>query len=160
MFFKTPQLANVSLKDLEILKDVTAAFFQIVYNITVVKQKKKRIKIAPTCHEMPRAMSIIFPELKLVDGFYHGLEKVGDGFKLFLTEHSWLETPDGSIIDPYPVQAISGSQVILIATKGIYACCGAVMYQPNEVGKKFHDCSSRRRARRLVSFYKMGKIPE
>ena len=160
MFFKTPQVANVSLKDLEILRDVTAAFFQIVYNITKVKKTQKRIQVAPTCHEMSRAINILFPNLKLVSGYYHGLQKNEGKFGILLTEHSWLETPDGSILDPYPVQAVSGSQVLLIATKGMYESCGAVMYQYHEDGKKFHDRLSEKRAKRLVAFHDMGEIPK
>lgn len=159
MFFKTPQVANVSAADLDFLEKVTKAFFQILYNIAVVRKTKKRIKIAPTCHEVSRAMNIIFSDLKLVSGYYHGLEKTENGFRIILTEHSWLETPDGSILDPYPVQAISGSQVLLIATKGMYASCGSIMYQQDKDGEGFYNNLTERHAKRLVAFHKMGPIP-
>jgi hypothetical protein len=55
------------------------------------------------CHSIARAISMYIPELKLINGVYLGLEwKKPESdkqvFSLTTCQHSWLLTPDGSII--------------------------------------------------------------
>lgn len=53
-------------------------------------------------------------------------------------EHSWLVTPDGTIIDPYPVAALSMNPVMYV-TKGTYARITNWLFVPDEkIRKKFY----------------------
>jgi len=85
------------------------------------------------CHSICRALRIRMPELRLLDGFYLGLrtlpaeKKRGVRRELMTAGHSWLMTPDGAIIDPYPVGCISLNP-LLIPTRGIDVAFGADLY--------------------------------
>lgn len=85
-----------------------------------------------TCHSTCRALAFYFRELRLVDGLYLGYSEEVENGQLVCTrhgcQHSWLVTPDGGIIDPCPV-ATSGSGVLLIIGKGVYAPYGAGLYK-------------------------------
>lgn len=92
-------------------------------------------KLSFECHSIARAISIIIPELKMVNGVYLGLEwskkKTGPKCRIRTCRHSWLVTPDGAILDPYPVGFIT-IDVPLVVTKGLYKMFGGAFYQKNE----------------------------
>lgn len=70
------------------------------------------------CHSISRLMSLVFKELTLVDGILIGLDLLPEENKVTVvhTHHSWLRTPDGAIIDPYPMGIISPTSALLIPT--------------------------------------------
>jgi hypothetical protein len=88
------------------------------------------------------AISQVIPKLKCIHGFLVGLrrkDKVNDDIK-FMTEytyHSWLKTPDGSIIDPYPVGFISCNPVLVITTGPQSSCGGELYIEHEDTIKKF-----------------------
>jgi hypothetical protein len=88
------------------------------------------------CHSICRALSMCISELKVVDGRYLGVECVKNedpdqvGIELKNCHHSWLVTPDGAIIDPYPVGFII-TNPLLIGAKGDYTFYGYKMYFPD-----------------------------
>ena len=87
------------------------------------------------CHSIAKAISMAFPELKMVSGSYLGLEwREAPGqktmVKVVCCPHSWLVTPDEAIIDPYPV-SVDGLEAMLVVTKGMYAPFGTGLYRPN-----------------------------
>ena len=96
------------------------------------------------CHSVCRAIAMVMPLLKVVDGQYLGAESKAceGGFfkaKLFTCEHSWLITPSGSIIDPYPV-AIFSAVPILILNRGEYRHYGGGHYVENfSITRKISD---------------------
>jgi len=87
------------------------------------------------CHPIARAISLVIPELKLVNGNYLGLRlSCAKGKRALILKqcrHSWLVTPDGAILDPYPV-GFTTMDVVLVATKGPYKHFGGALYWPNE----------------------------
>ncbi len=87
------------------------------------------------CHTICTALAWYFPELTLVNGIHIGpafIEKDGNKTVKFCTcEHSWLQTPDRAILDPYPPGIIT-LDVILIPTKGDYYYFAGSQYQQDE----------------------------
>ena len=91
-----------------------------------------RRQITFECHSICRAISWFIPELKVIDGRYLGLKTTENGqrFEIYSCTHSWLKTPDGSILDPYPPGSI-GIAPILVVCKGAYSYFGGNMYVPD-----------------------------
>lgn len=105
------------------------------------------------CHSICRALAKAIPELSLVDGNFMGLKHMRKGGKLSfairLSSHSWLQTPDNAIIDPYPVGLLVVNP-ILVVNKGIYAPFGGKMYVPdNMVTKKIATREVANKSRKL-----------
>ncbi len=89
------------------------------------------------CHTICRAVGRCVPELKVLDGWYLGVEPPiqFDGRQVLIGNirrcaHSWLLTPDGTIIDPYPVGFVI-TNPILIPAKGDYRFFGYDLYVPD-----------------------------
>lgn len=105
------------------------------------------------CHSIARLISIFLEECRLVDGYLMGLhvneeEKI---FQLQHTCHSWIETPDKSIIDPYPMGLSSiGSVIIVPQNLPTYRCHGYNLYkETSEVKNHFDESVSWQSARSL-----------
>ena len=97
---------------------------------------------------------------KLVDGYLLGVSKEVDEKEKKITvshvkcDHSWLETPDGAILDPNPVGCITWD-VLLCVAKGTFAPYGKNLYLPcNEVTK---EVSNRNLWRESQVIYKIMK---
>jgi hypothetical protein len=93
------------------------------------------------CHSVCRALALIVPELKVVDGWHFGLEKhdgtsgrfrPGEKLRHTACPHSWLETPDETIIDPHPIGYLSAGPVIVV-TRGVYASFAANFYSADNI---------------------------
>lgn len=73
--------------------------------------------IVMSCHMLARALAKIFP-VSVRDGYFAG------GY-----EHSWLETAERNLIDPYPVAVIGGPIMfdgnIASPSRQIYRKCSA-----------------------------------
>jgi hypothetical protein len=65
-----------------------------------------------------RSLAHHVSKLKVVDGVYIGMKVKRGRYWKTETEHSWLVTPDGCIIEPYAVGMLSVTP-ILIPTKGL-----------------------------------------
>ncbi len=105
-----------------------------------IKNNPQYEHIRYCCHSTCRAFSKIMPELKVIDGHYMGIsrEESGDQVKIGHTfcDHSWLETPDGAIIDPCPIGVITWD-VLLIPKKGDWLAYGNWNYIPdNDITKR------------------------
>lgn len=96
------------------------------------KQSKERKLPTHRCHSICRAVRANIRQLRVVDGFYCGLKKVTISkmrwkIEPIWNDHSWLVTPDGAIIDPYPVGLIACNPVLVVAS-GTYAPFGSGLY--------------------------------
>ena len=86
------------------------------------------------CHAIARVISLIFKNLTLVDGYIIGLRiNPGENTATIVhTDHSWLRTPSGAILDPYPMGLISTTSALLIPTTGTrYTAHGSNFYHEN-----------------------------
>lgn len=87
------------------------------------------------CHSIATAFSIVIPELQLVHGYYCGLEWTRPKSKVHVRittcPHSWLVTPSGTILDPYPV-GIGTVDAVLVITKGRYKSFGSGLYRRSD----------------------------
>ena len=103
------------------------------------------------CHTIARLISRIFPELTLVDGYIIGLDikSSNDTIPTVNTDHSWLQTPDQAIIDPYPMGLISTTGALLIPTSGTkFVAHGSNLYQEDKsVRSRFNAEEKWREAR-------------
>jgi len=124
---------------------------------------KHRSIRSPTvnCHSICRALARHIPELKLVDGHYLGMRvhKKDDKrhIKLTYCPHSWLRTPDGNFIDPYPVGYMSANPVLVIA-KGPYKSFGSGPYVENpDVTKEILTRIVKTRSTQLANLLKRAE---
>jgi len=101
------------------------------------------------CHSLARLLSLIFPECKLVDGSLIGLKKDKETKKFYICRinHSWIVTPDGAIIDPYPMGIMPVGSVLLVPTiENSYNAHGSNLYEVNpEIRSNFDVTDSWRR---------------
>ena len=83
------------------------------------------------CHSLSRVIAAHLSSLKVVTGYFLGLDPLSQHgekrVKIRNCEHSWLVTPDGAIIDPYPVGVIALCP-LLIPTRGEYRVFAASQY--------------------------------
>jgi hypothetical protein len=85
------------------------------------------------CHSIATVLAMVVPELKVVHGVYVGIKILKDkSYQLITCDHSWLVTPDGAILDPYPVGYSVLIEVVLVPTQGEYIHYGAVNYVPQK----------------------------
>lgn len=133
MYFVNPTTKAVTNADIQHLFDVcTLLKSQCLIDKKLTQTNKKWRFEAINCHSLTRFISIVFKELKVVDGTLVGLEIDLDANRANIkrTNHSWLETPDGNIIDPYPQGIISTTSALLIPTSGTCYCVhGGNLYQ-------------------------------
>lgn len=113
------------------------------------------------CHTICRAIAMVIPELRVVDGNYLGFTrtKTDKGYDLDLctADHSWLTTPDDAIIDPYPVGFLAVNPV-LVVTKGHYAPFGGQLYIPdNKITAKISTRSLWRKSHVLYRFIQVAE---
>ncbi len=92
------------------------------------------------CHTICRAIALHIQELKVIDGHYMGVSRRRRKDKvdawLQHCDHSWLITPSGSIIDPYPVGCFVAN-AMLVVTRGKYKHFGGGLYwSDKEMTKK------------------------
>jgi len=84
------------------------------------------------CHAICRGVSLYNQTLRTKTGFYMGVTKVERKKGVMWVStircmHSWLKTPDGAIIDTYPVGFIA-AHPILVASRGKYRAYGSGLY--------------------------------
>lgn len=119
----------------------------------VIADREHTENLVFECHSICRAIAINIPELIVVDGGFTGLcISVDDASqtrsgRMLLAKHSWLVTPDGAIIDPYPVGFMSLCPV-LVPKEGIYAPFFANLYLPRK--STTSELSSRKLWRKSV----------
>jgi hypothetical protein len=105
------------------------------------------------CHSIATAISMIITELKVVHGYYLGIkltQKEGrDVFTLTSCYHSWLVTPDGAILDPYPVGYTVLIDTVLVPTKGNLVPYGANQYV-HQKGIRFRMTRKEIRSKALI----------
>ncbi len=103
------------------------------------------------CHSISKMISLISKDLTLVDGYLIGLELVPGETQVTIVQsnHSWLRTPDGAIIDPYPMGMISTTSALLLPTSGTVYCAhgGNLYHERTEVRNHFNVSECWRNAR-------------
>ena len=94
------------------------------------------------CHSIVRGIAGHVQKLDVQSGYYYGVE-VGPDEGVVTTmkmDHSWLRTPDGAIIDPYPGGFFT-HQPILVPTKGHLAPFGGNLYRFDQDVFETHSTS-------------------
>ena len=104
------------------------------YGQHIKKTLNAKWNIVVECHSICRAISHLLPLLKVVDGKYIGMmfPEIDGKTQIQFAEcdHSWLVTPDGSILDPYPVGVFTVAPLLVISS-GKYQPFGKNMYMPH-----------------------------
>lgn len=111
------------------------------------------------CHAICRAIAQILPELSVITGGLTGYKENPDipGVLMIRTSgHSWLQTPDGALIDPYPVGFITWRPVMFPTNQdSIFPAFGASMYNSKFEKHGFKNTQEdRKRIKALVTFWK------
>ena len=114
------------------------------------------------CHSVCRALATCIPKLTLITGGYRGLrqvkkEKGKREFEVTVASHSWLKTPDGAFIDPYPVGAITYTPLLVPAIgSSIYLTFGSGLYYEDYPyhGFRKKNRKAKHEIRRLVRFWR------
>jgi hypothetical protein len=116
------------------------------------------------CHTIARLVSIPIKDLSVVDGFLIGLRinLETSSAEVVKTDHSWLTTPDGAIIDPYPMGIITSTSALLIPTKNTrYVVHGSNLYnEDRRVQENFDLTKSWKDARSLFRLLKRNAREE
>ena len=111
------------------------------------------------CHTICRAFAGVISDLICVDGSFIGVKQLdpeGDKYKLQsrICHHSWLVTPKGLIIDPWPVGVIS-LNAILVTNSGEYSPYGSGSYiEDSDITDLVTNRSLKWRSTRLKNFFK------
>ncbi len=87
------------------------------------------------CHSICRALAKVIPRVVVGTGYYVGVRlrkgKKGTRATPIFAEHSWLITPSGAIIDPYPVGFLAATAALVVG-KGPYKRWGSNLYLPSK----------------------------
>lgn len=158
-------MLDVTKKDIELFYGVgimLKTFF--LTRCSLEEQNNKWNPHPANCHSIVRAIGHIYKkDLSVVDGRLLGLGVRQDTkFDLLSTRHSWLVTPDGAIIDPYPVGIISQSGALLIPTSDQgHTIHGGNLYMPEDDAYKYFDVTdSWRRARSMIRILRKYALNE
>lgn len=135
MVIRPGLLSSTTVSDRRLHREARVLAFATVDYVQKNPLKKPMVF---ECHVIARAIALALPRLKLVNGFYLGFKKrkrAGRAFYQFVKcEHSWLVTPTGTIIDPYPVGYLT-IDVIMVATRGPLKVYGGNQYLQDEKAK-------------------------
>lgn len=92
-------------------------------------QKPEKERVSYECHSICRALSLVFKDkVTYVDGIYRIVNVID-------TEHSWLVTKNGSIIDPYPVGMFMWSPILFV-NNGTFKAYADALYNPDSSATK------------------------
>ena len=123
------------------------------------KGSKERRRASFECHSICRALVLEINDgsIRYVDGELVGMEINPDlSVKFHVCIHTWLETRDGSIIDPYPVGIISMAP-LLITRGGMYDPFTTTRYRPlPEVAREISNRLTWRKARILQGLFRQS----
>lgn len=152
MYFKNENTEAVTEQDISLHHEVCIMLRTLCFvGGRKVKTNSQWRVIEMECHSISRLMSLVFKELTLVDGILIGLDLLPEENKVTMvhTNHSWLRTPDGAIIDPYPMGIISSTTALLVPTsKTRYCVHGGNYYHENpSVRDRFNVAQCWRNAR-------------
>jgi hypothetical protein len=123
-------LGVVTAKDLEIQKRLCEIS---IMTLKYFSSAPDILKYTFNCHSISIALGSIEPEVKVIHGNVFGLvwtekePKVRQA-QIKLCRHSWLLTPDGAILDAYPVGFLA-LDIVLVPTTGTYAPYLSALYQ-------------------------------
>ena len=159
MYFNNAMTESLTELDRQLLLYVCTI---LKIQIFIRSEKKKEIKgnlhHTTECHTVSRMLCLILKDLTLVDGYITGFQFSDDRRTATVvhTNHSWLTTPNGAILDPYPMGVSPQNSAMLIPTKGIYTVHGANYYFPEKkkVRKPFDVKGSWKRARFQANLFK------
>lgn len=132
MIYNIAVLQSFNREDKRLLAKVMDILFKVEEYVKKIAESS-----LPTfeCHATCRAIALHIRELKVADGHYVGVSRKRRKDKvdarLRYCDHSWLVTPSGSIIDPYPVGFLALNP-ILVVTRGIYKNFGGGLYWPDK----------------------------
>ncbi len=126
---------GVTSRDEDLYDQVSLLVSQLCGHNSVIRKEGK--KFYYSCHSICRALALHIPDLTVIDGVYISLSAApsidteGDYWydNFGATTHSWLVTPDGAIIEPYPVSFVAWGP-LLIPTRNNAPESGAGLYVP------------------------------
>lgn len=116
MYFSPPKNCSVTSADIDFLKSVCLVLRLFSLTIAGKKKNPEDRKRIINCHSVARLVHLFLPELAVVDGDILGIrsDNKKELYSLQATTHSWVRTPDGNIIDPYPMGIMSINSALLI----------------------------------------------
>lgn len=110
------------------------------------------------CHSVCRALAVLVPNLTVITAGYRGLRQVNEReFSITVASHSWLKTPDGAFIDPYPVGVITYAPFLIPNVgESVYLTFGSGLYYKDCYGHRFKkkDKQVKSEVRKLVRFWR------
>jgi len=143
MYFANENTNAVTEKDFSLLQQVCIMLRTLCFmGGRKIKTNSEWKIVQMECHSVSRLISLVFKELTLVDGILIGLDLIPVENKVSVvhTHHSWLRTPDGAIIDPYPMGLISTTSALLIPTSETRYCVhGGNLYHENPSVREHFD---------------------
>lgn len=161
MLYSNSIFVDTSREDLGIYSEVAELLIGVNEFVGRMNPKKKE-SFGEECHSVCRAIAMNVKRLKVVDGYMVGAEQTiapeGTCIAAKLCDHSWLTTPSGTIIDPYPVGILCGTP-LLVCTRGKYAKFASGLYIPNnEVTGRVSGKKMYRKSAVLARIFRQTKM--
>ena len=158
-FFPNPKTECLTDLDQKLYDEVIEAMsYALLGHCYYRELHNKSFVWAPNCHSMVRGIAHVCPHLKYRSGYYWGFEgSPPDDVCWLQMEHSWFETPDKAIIDPYPMQAHAKCEVILVSTEGQTEQLGGNCYKAHDdLLIEFGQVGVWQQAQKFVELHRLG----
>lgn len=155
MLFSNDSLDNTTQEDKLLLVEICDLLDRAYRKAQKIKYEGKRPSYE--CHSICRALSLVLKnKVQYVDGLYVSLKKYNDPkeYAVCRCDHTWLVTPSGSIINPYPVAMMTFSPLLFV-NGGIYKNFVEAIYNPDpSVTKEKGNRETWRKAFILAKLFK------
>jgi hypothetical protein len=147
---------RVTQEDISLLYVINHIFESLSKALQKQRSLKPHCNISLNCHSITRFIAHGIPDLKVVTGSYFGVfpqEAGARSLKCDYCPHSWLVTPDGAILDPYPVGILATESAVLVSTKEEYWNFGASFYF-RDGGRQEEREKGRKQAQSIIRFFR------
>jgi hypothetical protein len=138
MLFSGPSLRESKKEDRELLFEICTLLSDVIETAGRTLSDKVLDNFVFNCHSVCRALQEVLGKdrVTVVDGHYVGIDtgtRESEFVEFQMNDHSWLTTPTGAIIDPYPTGIIGIISLcpLLVVNSGPYRVYGGSRYVPN-----------------------------
>jgi hypothetical protein len=154
-------LEALTERDFDLFEEVC----HVTFRAQAAKEKADKVRrFTANCHTVALVIASSVPDLTLRHGQYVSLYFAEEDGKVFIknlceVRHTWLETPDGAIIDPRPVSFTTHYPVLLPSMEKSLESLAGMYHEDAEVKSVSTRKTILRRAAILLEFMKEKAAP-
>jgi|GEM_PF-1320875 len=138
MLFSGPSIKESKKEDRELLAIIHILLSNVIETAGRTLPDKVLDNFVFNCHSVCRALQEVLgkKQVIVVDGYYVGIDmgtRENEQVEFQMNDHSWLTTPTGAIIDPYPTGVIGIISLcpLLVVNSGPWRVYGGSRYIPS-----------------------------